>query len=96
MIKIAIGLVSALVLGLVLLQLRAQNLDLSHDCDRLHNQIESQQAKLWNQQLQIATMTGPSAVEKTIADQDLKLVPRATTQPSNATPPADGSDSEMN
>jgi hypothetical protein len=49
----------------------------------LHNKIEAQQSKLWNQQLQIATMTGPSAVEKIIADQDLKLVPRATTQPAD-------------
>jgi cell division protein FtsL len=81
MIKIAIGLLASLAIGLALLQLRQQNLDLSHDCDSLHNKIESQQSKLWNQQLQIATMTGPSAVEKIIADQDLKLVPRATTQP---------------
>lgn len=85
MIKLTIGLLAALILGLTTLQLRQQNLDLSHDCDRLHNQIEAQQSKLWNQQLQIATMTGPSAVEKTIQDQDLKLVPRATTQPSQTT-----------
>jgi cell division protein FtsL len=81
MIKITIGLLAALAIGLALLELRQQNLNLSHDCDVLHNKIEAQQSKLWNQQLQIATMTGPSAVEKIIADQDLKLVPRATTQP---------------
>lgn len=81
MIKLVISIVAALVLGMVMLQLRQQHLDLSHECDSLHNQIEARQSKLWDQQLQIATMTGPTAIEKTITDEKLNLVPRATTRP---------------
>jgi cell division protein FtsL len=85
MIKLTIGLLAALALGLTLLELRQQHLDLSYDCDQLHNRIESQKSTLWNQQLQIATMTGPAAVEKTISDENLKLVPRATSRPAENT-----------
>ena len=81
MIKVIIGLLAALVLGLTILELRQQNLDLSHDCDQLHNQIEASQAKLWDQQLRIATLTGPVALEKTISSENLKLVPQTTTRP---------------
>jgi cell division protein FtsL len=73
-----ICLVSALALALVTLGLRQQRLDMSNQCNRLHGQIESQQARLWNQQLQIATYTAPNAISKTIGEHDLKLVPRAT------------------
>ena len=79
MIKLLICLFSAVALGVVTLGMRQQRLDISNQCNRLHGQIEAQQAKLWNQQLQIASYTAPNAIAKTIGDHDLKLVPRQTT-----------------
>ena len=60
-----------------MLQLRQQRLELNHQANRLHNQIEAQQAKLWNQQLQIAVYTAPNAISQTVGEHDLKLVPQS-------------------
>ena len=40
--------------SVVMLQLRQQRMELNYQTNRLHSQIEQSQAKLWNQQLQIA------------------------------------------
>ena len=54
MLKLLVCLFCAVVLAVVMLQLRQQRLELNHQSNRLHNQIEAQQAKLWSQQLEIA------------------------------------------
>ena len=61
MVKMLICLLCALGLGVMTLQLRQQRLELNYKISQLHRQIESGQAKLWNQQLQIATFTAPNA-----------------------------------
>ena len=77
MLKLLLCLFCALFLAVVTLQLRQQRLELNHQANKLHNQIEGQQAKLWNQQLQIAVYTAPNAISKTVGDRDLKLVPQS-------------------
>ncbi len=77
MVKMLICLVAALGLGVMTLQLRQQRLELNYKISQLHRQIESGQAKLWNQQLQIATFTAPNAIAQTVGNHDLHLVPRA-------------------
>src|SRR3989440_8647407 len=77
MVKLLICIFCGLLLAVVMLQLRQQHLELSHQCNQVHTQIESQQAKLWNQQLQIAVYTAPNAIQKTVGQQQLKLVPRS-------------------
>jgi len=42
----------------------------------LHRQIESHQARLWNQQLQIAVYTAPNAIQQTVSNRELHMVPR--------------------
>src|SRR5438874_2354120 len=79
MLKLLLCLVTGMLIGVCLLQLRQQRLELSHEANRLHNQIESRQSKLWNQQLQIAVYTAPNAIQKTVGDHDLKLAPQSPT-----------------
>ncbi len=76
MIKLLLCLGCSLLLGIVVLQLRQQRLDLNYQVNQLHNKIEGQQAMLWSQQLQIATVTAPNAIQNTVESQDLKMVPQ--------------------
>jgi cell division protein FtsL len=77
MLKLILCLVFAVGIAVVLLQLRQQRLELNHQANRLHNQIEAQQAKLWGQQLNIALYTAPNAISKTVENKDVRLVPQA-------------------
>ncbi len=77
MLKLLLCLTSAMLLAVVMLQLRQQKLELNHQANKLHNQIEAQQAKLWNQQLQIAVYTAPNAISQTVGAHELKLVPQS-------------------
>ena len=77
MLKLLLTLSLSLVLAVALLQLRQQRLELNYQTNRLHNQIRDSQAKLWNQQLQIAVYTAPNAISTTVGDKDLKLVPQS-------------------
>ena len=79
MLKLLLCLVCCVVLATLMLQLRQQRLELNHQANKLHNQIEAQQAKLWNQQLQIAVYTAPNAISETVGAHDLKLVPQSPT-----------------
>lgn len=76
MVKLLICLFSAAALAVTVLQLRQQHLELGYQNAELHEQIRSHQAKLWDQQLQIATFTAPNAIANTVNSHDLKLVPR--------------------
>lgn len=75
MVKLLLCLISGLVLAAVMLQMRHQRLELAHQCNDLHNKIEQVTIRLWNQQLQIAMLTAPSAIEQTVKQHDLELVP---------------------
>ena len=91
MLKLLICLFSSAGLAVTVLQLRQQHLELGYQNAELHEQIRSHQAKLWDQQLQIATFTAPNAIANTVNTHDLKLVPRVrvpTTRPADAAPAA--------
>ena len=77
MLKLLICIVSAAVLAALLLQLRQQRQELGYQNSRTHDQIKDQQARLWNQQLQIAVYTAPNAIRQTVSNHDLKMVPQA-------------------
>jgi hypothetical protein len=79
-----------------LLQLRQQRLELNYQTNRLHNQIRDSQAKLWNQQLQIAVYTAPNAISKTVGEQKLNMVPETPlpAQQANWIDPAHNPDAE--
>ncbi len=76
MIKLLICLFSAAGLAVTVLQLRQQRLELGYQNAELHEQIRSHQAKLWDQQLQIATFTAPNAITNTVDTHSLKMVPQ--------------------
>jgi hypothetical protein len=80
MVKLLLCIFFGLALAVVMLQLRQQRMELSHQNNVLHNQIESTQAKLWSQQLQIAVYTAPNAIEHTVGSHALKMVPRTPGQ----------------
>ena len=81
MIKLLVCLFSAAVIAVALLQMRQQRLELRYQTKELHDQIRDQQAKLWGQQLQIATYTAPNAISKTVDGHRLKMVPEAPLPP---------------
>ena len=70
MLKLLICIACSAVLGACMLQLRQQRLELNFQTNRLHNQIEHTQSKLWNQQLQIAVYTAPNAISETVGKRD--------------------------
>jgi len=76
MLKLLLCIIAAAILAALMLQLRQQRLELSYQTNRLHTQIEKNQAKLWNQQLQIAVYTAPNAITKTVGQRALKMVPQ--------------------
>ena len=76
MLKLLLCLVLSTAIAVLLLQLRQQRLELNYQANKLHAQIEHSQAKLWNQQLQIAVYTAPNAISKTVGDRELKMVPQ--------------------
>jgi len=82
MLKLLLCILSAAVVAALMLELRQQRMELSFQTNRLHTQIEKSQAKLWNQQLQIAVYTAPNAITKTVGDRDLKMVPQSPLPPS--------------
>jgi len=75
MVKLLLCLGCGMAIAVAMLELRQQELELKHRSARLQEQIEGQQAKLWNQQLQIAIYTAPSALAKTVGQHQLELVP---------------------
>lgn len=90
MIKLLVCILCALGIAVMVLQLRQQRLELNYKISRLHQQIEAHQARLWNQQLQIATYTAPNAIQHTVSNHDLKLVPRPlASKPTPNTPDPD-------
>lgn len=77
MLKLLLCLFCSVLLAVLMLHLRQQRLELNHQSNRLHNKIEAQQARLWNQQLQIAVYTAPNAISQTVGAHELKLVPQS-------------------
>ena len=75
MLKLTLCLLCAVLLAVVMLHLRQQRLELNNQANRLHNQIENLQAKLWSQQLDIAVYTAPNAISQTVSGRELNLVP---------------------
>ncbi|MGA2583399.1 MAG: hypothetical protein ABSG31_08990 [Tepidisphaeraceae bacterium] len=73
MLKLLLCLAWSMAIGVALLELRQQQLNLTYQIDALHNHIESSQSELWNQQLNIAECTAPNAVTATLKGQDLKM-----------------------
>lgn len=77
MFKLLICTISGAVIALATLQLRQQRLELGYQTNELHEQIRDQQARLWNQQLQVAILTAPNAIRQTVDTYDLKMVPQS-------------------
>jgi hypothetical protein len=77
MLKLLLCVLGATVLATLVLQLRQQRQELGYQNSRLHDQIKDQQAKLWNQQLQIAVYTAPNAITQTVNTHELRMVPQA-------------------
>ncbi|HEX4053034.1 MAG TPA: hypothetical protein VHX86_02090 [Tepidisphaeraceae bacterium] len=73
MLKLVLCLMCGTATAVVMLELREQHLNLTFQTDKLHNQIEASQAKMWNQQLSIAVATAPNALAAEAKGQDLKL-----------------------
>jgi hypothetical protein len=73
MLKLLLCMFVAVGTAAALLELRQQHLNLEFQTNKLHNQIEGMQAKLWNQQLGIAVDTSPNALAAAVKQNSLKL-----------------------
>jgi cell division protein FtsL len=73
MLKLLLCLLCGSATAIAMLELREQRLNLTFETNKLHNQIESSQSVLWNQQLSIAVATAPNSLAATARDKDLKL-----------------------
>jgi cell division protein FtsL len=88
MVKLLICLFSGVALALFMLNLRHQQLELRHQNTELHDKFKAQQAKLWNQQQQIAVFTAPNAINETVKGQQIDMVPEFSPQRANWIVPA--------
>ena len=77
MLKLLICILGTAAIAALVLQLRQQRQELGYQNSRLHDQIRDQQARLWSQQLQIAVYTAPNAIQQTVSNHELKMVPEA-------------------
>jgi hypothetical protein len=73
MLKLLLCLLCGSATAVALLELREQRLNLTFETNRLHNEIESCQSQLWNQQMAIAIATAPTALAAAAQGKDLKL-----------------------
>jgi cell division protein FtsL len=80
MIKLLICLFCGVALALFILDIRHQQLELRHQNADLHDKFKAQQAKLWNQQQQIAVFTAPNAIIETVKGQQIQMVPQFEVQ----------------
>jgi hypothetical protein len=76
-IKLLLCLICGAVIGATVLQLRQQHMELSHQNAELTDEIRSHQARLWDQQVQIAIYTAPNAIQKTVDANSLRLTPQS-------------------
>src|SRR6185437_12015764 len=88
MIKLLICLFSGVALALFMLNLRHQQLELRHQNAELHDKFKAEQAKLWNQQQQIAVFNAPNAINETVKGQQIEMVPQFSAQRVNWIIPA--------
>jgi cell division protein FtsL len=88
MVKMLLCILSAMALAVMTLQLRQQRLELNFKISQLHREIESNQARLWNQQLQIAVYTAPNAIQQTVSNKELHMIPRGPAPRGAAARPA--------
>jgi cell division protein FtsL len=75
MIKLLLCTFAAFTVAVIVLQLRQERREIAYQANTLHDKIEAQQSKLWNQQLQIAIYTAPNAISQTVGNHDLKIAP---------------------
>jgi hypothetical protein len=61
--KLILVLVGFLVIGLGLLYLRQQRMDLAYQSAKKHQELVRLQNELWHQQLEIATFTSPPVLQ---------------------------------
>ncbi len=76
MLKLLITLVGTLAIGAAVLQTRQQRLELYHQANQLHRQIDEEQTHLWAQQYRIALVTAPNAVRETVRNAGVPMSAR--------------------
>lgn len=77
MLKLLLCIVGAFAIAAVLLHLRHEKMEINYRINQAHRRLQSLQTELWNQQLQMAIATAPAAVEKSVGQHKLNLVPAA-------------------
>ena len=87
MLKLLLCIFATFTIGVLLLELRQQRLELNFQTNQLHSRIEKSNARLWNQQLQIAVYTAPNAISKTVDQRELHMVPQHTDLVTHNKPP---------
>lgn len=93
--KLLMCIVAIFGVSVCVLQLRQEKLNLRYRLNKLHDQIESRQGELWNQQVKVAAATTPDALRRKILRHgglpgavEADAVPAGDAEPVKAKPEA--------
>lgn len=75
MVRLLLCLLVGAGIGLTLLMIRQQRLELQYQSNQVHDQMLEKQRELWRQQVQIAAATAPAALETVLANHQLEMEP---------------------
>lgn len=80
MVRILLCLLVGAGIGITLLMIRQQRLELQYEANELHDRMLETQRQLWRQQVQIAAATAPAALETVLANHAFETEPEDATR----------------
>ncbi|WP_432799411.1 hypothetical protein [Poriferisphaera sp. WC338] len=82
--RLLVAIICAAAIGIGLLALRQQRLEMMHEMTRLHSEMDVIRRDIWEKQVKIAEKTDPQSLKEASARANLVLEP-ATPSPTSAT-----------
>lgn len=80
MVRLLLCLLVGAGIGITLLMIRQQRLELQYESNEIHDEMLDTQRQLWRQQVQIAAATAPAALESVLAHHQFETEPTNPTQ----------------
>jgi hypothetical protein len=75
MLKLMMVCIFIFLTAMALLQLRQQRMNVNFQMSRLHREVDQAQGRLWNQQMELARLTAPPAIRRTVGKVRLEMTP---------------------
>lgn len=80
MVRILLCLLVGVGIGITLLMIRQQRLELQYESNKIHDEMLDTQRQLWRQQVQIAAATAPAALDTVLANHEFETEPEDATR----------------